>query len=210
MWLLPTQFEGEAKPRPGDSDVLCEDPMNSTSDFERLLADGVAASSADDREAALALFARAGEADPASPLPHFLIASEQASAGDFAAAELAFASALLLAPDFALARYQLGLLQFSSQRAPVALLTWQPLFALPEHEALLHFVRGFAALAQDAFGESLAHFRRGLDCTPANPALCSDILQVVQAVERLEQRERSTAPDAGAHVLLSAYSRGVH
>lgn len=185
--------------------------MDTPSDFDRLLADGVAASRADDRQAALGLFARAGEADPASPLPHFLIGSEQASAGDFAQAELAFASALLLAPDFALARYQLGLLQFSSQRAPVALLTWQPLFALPEHDALLHFVRGFAALAQDAFTEAVGHFRRGLACTPANPALCSDILQVVEAVERLgTAAEPAGEEPAGAHVLLSAYSRGVH
>jgi tetratricopeptide (TPR) repeat protein len=185
--------------------------MDSPANFDRLLAEGLAASRQGERDAALALFERASEADPASALPHFLVASEQASAGDFAQAELAFASALLLAPDFALARYQLGLLQFSSSRAPVALLTWQPLFALPEGEPLLHFVRGFAALAQNAFGESLAHFRRGLDCRPANPALSADILQVVEAVERLDAgappREEESAAN---HVLLSAYSRGLH
>jgi tetratricopeptide (TPR) repeat protein len=185
--------------------------MTSPTEFDRLLAEGAAASRADDREAAMALFAQAAEADPGSPLPPFLIASEQASAGQFAEAELSFAAALLLAPDFSLARYQLGLLQFSSQRAPVALLTWQPLFALPEGDGLLHFVRGFAALAQDAFGESLAHFRRGLECRPANPALCSDILQVIDAVERLQARSGEEAEEpAATHVLLSAYSRGVH
>lgn len=187
--------------------------MPTTTDFDGLLAQGVAASQANDREGALALFARAGEADPSSPLPHFLIASEQASAGQFAEAELSFANALLLAPDFALARYQLGLLQFSSQRASVALLTWQPLFALAEEEALLHFVRGFAALAQDGYPESLAHFRRGLACTPANPALCADIQQVIAAVERLQAGGRQEeAPDesTGTHVLLSAYARGLH
>src|SRR6185295_4753211 len=102
-----------------------------SADFDRLLAEGLAASRQGQGESAMALFQRASEADPASALPHFLLASEQASAGDFARAELAFAKALLLAPDFALARYQLGLLQFTSSRAPVALLTWQPLFELP-------------------------------------------------------------------------------
>ena len=184
----------------------------SSAHFDRLLAEGLAASRQGQRDSALALFQRASEADPASALPHFLLASEQASAGDFARAELAFATALLLAPDFALARYQLGLLQFSSSRAPVALLTWQPLFSLPEEEALLHFVRGFSALAQNAFDESLGHFRRGLQCTPANPALCSDILQVVEAVERLAAGTPPPEEDATAasHVLLSAYSRGLH
>ena len=185
--------------------------METPADFDRLLAEGLAASRQGQGESAMALFQRASEADPASALPHFLLASEQASAGDFARAELAFAKALLLAPDFALARYQLGLLQFSSARAPVALLTWQPLFALPEEEALLHFVRGFSALAQEGPGESLAHFRRGLACTPANPALCADILQVVEAVERLAAGTPPASEEAPAsHVLLSAYSRGLH
>ena len=187
--------------------------MQSTAEFDRLLAEGLAASRKGERDTALALFQRASEADPASALPHFLVASEQASAGEFAPAELSFANALLLAPDFALARYQLGLLQFSSSRAAVALLTWQPLFELPDQDALLHFVRGFAALAQNAFAESLAHFRRGLACTPANPALCADIRQVVDAVERLESGAPAPAQEAAAdstHVLLSAYSRGLH
>lgn len=185
--------------------------MHSPADFDRLLAEGLAASGRGERDSALALFQRASEADPASALPHFLVASEQASAGDFAQAELAFASALLLAPGFALARYQLGLLQFSSNRAAVALLTWQPLFALPEGEPLLHFVRGFSALAQNALSESVAHFRSGLACRPENPALSSDILQVVEAVERLESGAPAPQDEASAsHVLLSAYSRGLH
>lgn len=181
------------------------------SPFEQLLQQGLAASRAEQAEAALALFARASEADPSSGLPHFLIGSEQASAGNFAAAELSFACAVLLAPAFPLARYQLGLLQFSSQRAPLALLTWQPLFQLPEEDALHHFVRGFAALAQDAFDESLGHFRRGLECRPENPALCADILQVIDAIERLGRpQQQATQADVTDHVLLSAYARGVH
>jgi tetratricopeptide (TPR) repeat protein len=186
--------------------------MHTTSEFDRLLAEGLAASGNGDRAGALALFARARDSHPASALPHFLLGSEQASAGDFEQAELAFANAVLLAPDFTLARYQLGLLQFSSQRAPVALLTWQPLFSLPEADALLHFVRGFAALAQDDFAEALRHYRHGLACTPANPALCADIQQVVDAVERLESGAAAAEEPAAdsTHVLLSAYSRGLH
>jgi tetratricopeptide (TPR) repeat protein len=183
--------------------------MDPPEDFDRLVAEGLAASREDRSEAALALFARASAVNPASGIPHFLIGSEQASAGDFPAAELAFASAVLLAPDFPLARYQLGLLQFSSRRAPVALLTWQPLFGLPEQDALLHFVRGFAALAQDAFDEALAHYRRGLDCPGANPAVCADILQLVEAIDRLRSPSQPE-PMADQHILLSAYARGLH
>jgi tetratricopeptide (TPR) repeat protein len=182
--------------------------MDTASDFEGLLGQALAASRDGRRDAALALLLRACQAEPSSALPHFLIASEQASDGDFAQAELSFANALLLAPDFALARYQLGLLQFSSARAAVALLTWQPLFLLPEGEALLHYVRGFAALAQDSFAPCLQHFRRGLECTPANPALNSDILQLIEAVQRLQDPPQQ--PADATHVLISAYARGVH
>jgi len=184
--------------------------MNTPTDFDTRLAEGLAASQAGHTADALALFARASEADPTSGVPHFLIGSEHASAGDFEAAELAFARAVLLAPGFPLARYQLGLLQFSSQRAPLAFLTWEPLLALPDTEALPHFVRGFAALAQDAFDDALGHYRTGLACNPPNAALCSDIVQLIEAVEKLQRRESPPAEGDAQHVLLSAYARGLH
>jgi tetratricopeptide (TPR) repeat protein len=181
--------------------------MEHTTPFDRFLAQGLDASRAGQSASALSLFAQASEADPTSGVPHFLIASEQASAGDFTAAELAFARAVLLAPGFSLARYQLGLLQFTSGRVPLALLTWEPLMSLPESNALLHFVRGFTALAQDALQDSLQHMRAGLACEPSNPPLCADILQLVEGVEQLNA---SREVPADAHVLVSAYARGLH
>jgi Flp pilus assembly protein TadD len=179
--------------------------------FEVLVAEGLAASGAGRSDEALALFAQAREADPASGTPHFLLGSEYASRGDFAAAEAAFANAVLLAPAFPLARYQLGLLQFSSRRPAVALLTWQPLLDLPPSDALLHFVRGLSALAQNDFDAALLHFRTGLACELANPALCSDIRQLADAVERLQAAEAPPAnQDLHEHVLLSAYGHKLH
>jgi tetratricopeptide (TPR) repeat protein len=185
--------------------------MESHIDFDRLLAEGLAASGAGRSEEALGLFEQAREADPASGIPHFLIGSEYASLGDFAAAEGAFANAVLLSPDFPLARYQLGLLQFSSQRPGVAMLTWQPLLDLPEEDALLHFVRGLSALARNAFEDALRHFHTGLACEPANPALCGDIRQLVEAVQKLQDRQGDTAGEVPVtHVLLSAYGGRLH
>lgn len=184
--------------------------MDIPTDFDTRLAEGLAASQAGRASEALALFARASEADPTSGVPHFLIGSEHASAGDFQAAELAFARAVLLAPGFPLARYQLGLLQFSSQRVPLAFLTWEPLLALPDTDALAHFVRGFAALAQDALDEALGHYRTGLACNPPNAALRADIVQLIEAVEKLQRREAPPAGQEAQHVLLSAYARGLH
>jgi len=183
--------------------------MNQDPRFEGLIAEGLAASRENRTQAALDLFAEASTMAPSSGIPHFLIGSEHAAAGNMEAAEAALANAVLLSPEFLLARYQLGLLQFSSDRAAVALVTWQPLFSLPAEDPLGHSVRGFAALAQDRFEEALQQFRQGLACKDINPAIAADIRQVVDAVERLLQREEPSA-EASGQVLLAGYGRRIH
>lgn len=188
--------------------------MNIDRDFDALLAQGLAASNQDRSDEALRLFQQAAAIAPTSGVPHFLIGSQHASRGRVQAAEFAFSNAVLLAPGFLLARYQLGLLQFTSQRAASALLTWEPLLALAADQPLPHFVRGFAALAQDLHQEALAHYRAGLACTTDNPALFEDIERVVHAVQQLvagggQPGTGDADPQAG-HVLLSGYARGLH
>lgn len=175
--------------------------------FDRLIAQGLEASRAGRMEAAIELFTRAGQLAPASGVPDFLIGSEHAAAGNVEQAEVAFARALLLAPDFALARYQLGLLQFTSQRAAMAVLTWQPLFALPAGDPLGHFVRGFEALARDDFAAAVNHYREGLACNDINQAMAADIRRVVEAVEQLPGQGTDAVT---GHVLLSGYAKGPH
>jgi Flp pilus assembly protein TadD len=189
--------------------------MSQEPNFDRLIADGLEASRENRMEEALVLFAQASTLAPGSGVPHFLAGSEHANAGNIALAEGAFARAVLLAPEFSLARYQLGLLQFSSQRAAMALLTWQPLLDLPGAAALGHFVRGFAALARDGFPEAVAQFREGLACNDVNQAMASDIQQVLAAVEKLSAGEPSPEDAAQAdpdarHVLLSGYAGRLH
>jgi tetratricopeptide (TPR) repeat protein len=185
--------------------------MNPDTRFQGLIDAGLAASRDNHARQALDLFEQASALQPASGIPHFLIGSEHAAAGDMPAAESAFANAVLLAPEFALARYQLGLLQFTGGRAAVALVTWGPLFSLGAGEPLGQFVRGFAALAQDRFEESLEHFQAGLRCQQVNPAVAADITQVTDAVQKLARRDGAAAPDSSdTHVLLAAYGRGLH
>ena len=185
--------------------------MNQDPSFDRLIAEGLQASRDDRMEAALALFAQASAMAPSSGVPHFLAGSEHANAGNLELAEAAFARAVLLAPEFALARYQLGLLQFSSRRPAMALVTWQPLFELPSADPLGHFVRGFEALARDSFTEALEHYREGLACSHINQAMASDIQQVVAAVEKLPGGDPPAQPEGDArHVLVSGYGKRLH
>jgi tetratricopeptide (TPR) repeat protein len=185
--------------------------MDQDDRFRALIDEGLAASQADRRRAALELFTQASELCPSSGIPHFLLGSEHAAAGDMAAAEEAFANAVLLAPDFVLARYQLGLLQFSGGRVAMALLTWEPLHALPDDQSLGQFVRGFTALAQGERQEALERFQAGQACPDANIAVAADIVLVMNALRRPGDSQEPPAPDADdGHVLLAAYARGLH
>lgn len=159
------------------------------------------------------LFLQALAERPDAGLPHFLIGSQHAASGDFSQAEASFATALLLAPDFAIARYQLGLLQFTSQRAAIALLTWQPLLTLPTADPLTHYVRGFAALAGDEFYQALRHFNEGLAIGSENRAVSSDIEKVIARIHALGHGAVSAGDATPArseqdtHVLLANYQQ---
>ena len=191
------------------------------SSFDTLMTNGMSASQSNDGEQAIEWFQRASAADPSAGLPQFLLGAEFAALGNMDQAEAAFANATLLAPGFPMARYQLGLLQFSSGRAGVALLTWQPLLELPETDPLPHFVRGFAALAQDRFEEALQHYREGLALNTTNRALSSDIEKVVAGIHALAPHvapmnaeapaaaevEAEVEAESGNHVLLANYQQ---
>jgi tetratricopeptide (TPR) repeat protein len=188
--------------------------------FDQLISSGLAASRTDDSEQAIRFFQQAGVAAPDVGLPQFLLGAEYAALGDMDQAEAAFANAVRLAPDFPLARYQLGLLQFSSGRAAVGLLTWQPLLELPESDPLPHFVNGFSALAQDQLAEALAFCEQGLQRNTSNPALSADIEKVMAGIRVAMARNdgetvtgsepevgEEDAVDASIHVFLANYQQ---
>lgn len=184
--------------------------------FDAFMSSGMAASQANDGAQAIEWFQKASAAEPSAGLPQFLMGAEFAALGDMNAAEAAFANATLLAPGFPMARYQLGLLQFSSGRAAIALLTWQPLLDLPETDPLPHFVRGFAALAQDNFDEALQHYRQGLPLNTTNSALSGDIEKVIAGINALTNKQATAAQEEDAddaaaessnHVLLANYQQ---
>ena len=179
--------------------------------FDTLMAEGIDASRCGDIGGALGAWQRAASAEPRSALPHFLMGAELAQARRLAEAEAAFANAVVLAPDLETARYQLGLLQFSSGRAAVAFVTWEPLFRACEGSAIHRFVQGFAALAADDFENALSHFAAGTSLNASNPPMNADIARVVLAIRHVLASNASLAVAATsqdvdhAHVLLAGY-----
>jgi Flp pilus assembly protein TadD len=192
--------------------------QNNPAALDALIQQGLAASQADRVDEAMDLFRRASEQAPASGLPHFLMAAELAQLGRMDEAEAAYANAVLLAPDLLMARYQLGLIQFSSDRPALALVTWGPLFQLPPENVLQRTVHGFAALAQDDFDRATAWFQEAIALNHDNPALNNDLQMML---ERIATAQATAAPAAPAteptateaeesgnlHVLLSNYQR---
>jgi len=175
---------------------------------DALMAQAMDASQANNAEQAIACFQKASALVPDAGLPQFLLGAEFAALGDINRGETAFANATRLMPQFPMARYQLGLLQFSSGRAAIALLTWQPLLQLPQTHPLPHFVAGFASLAQDRLAEALEHFEQGLPLNKDNDALSGDIAKVMNGIRGAlagAEQATSSSTEAEAHVLLAGY-----
>ena len=183
--------------------------MDDQTGFEQQIQQGLAESAANRPEAALECFRAAARLRPSDGLPYLLIGSEHAACGDAQAAEQAFATAIVHAPGLHVARYQLGLLQFSSGRASIALLSWQPLLALDAQEPFGHLVQGFIALTEDRIADALGHWRQGLDRCGASRALAGDVARIIEAVGRLHEGADSSEPP-NRHVLVAGYGRVVH
>lgn len=185
------------------------EPSNTgrVSDVEELVRQGLEASRAGDVERAVRLFRQAGDARPDLPVPRLLLAAELAQAGDAGAAEAAYASAILIAPDLDIARFQLGLLQFTSGRVPVALLTWSPLLDRPADEPLQRYVAGFHALASDDRELALRCIQEGLERTDSNAPLKADMQMVLARIEAIQAVPAEPPNGDAVHVLLSNYKR---
>lgn len=190
--------------------------MSSSSPFSPLLQQALAASQANDSETAMALLSQASQEEPASAWPHFLLGAELAQSQRFQEAETAYANAVLLAPDLAIARYELGTLQFTSGRASPAFLTWQPLLNLPDGDPLKLFILGYVELAKDAFAAALQYFERGIVANTVNAPLNGNIQLLIERIRPLLQSQQANAvpetpapeADNGEHFLLSSYNNG--
>jgi hypothetical protein len=87
--------------------------------------------------------------------------------------------AVEIAPDFAIARFQLGLFQLTSGEAGNALGTWGRLDSLPDGHYLRRFVDGLRCLIRDDFRGAIGHLREGIRLNSENPPLNNDMQMVI-------------------------------
>lgn len=145
------------------------------------LQDLMAAMQSDDRDEMVRMD-RLISAHPDDPRLHFLRGSTLASIGRPIEALSSLKKAVDLAPEFAIARFQLGFFQLTSGEAVDALTTWGPIALLPEGHYLRFFVGGLTHLIRDEFPETIARLNEGIAVNDENPALNRDMQLIIDQV----------------------------
>lgn len=181
--------------------------------LHELLAKAMDASQRGDSEQAIAQLRELSQQAGVDGRPLLLLAGELASAGHMPEAEAAYAGSILRSPGLSIARFQLGLLQVSSGRVALGVLTWQALLSLPMDDALYHYVAGYIALLEDRFDMARECFEAGLSLLQENDALMGDIRRTMVAMHQMSSGSSNdnVAQAAGQpdhHVLLSNYFPG--
>jgi len=122
----------------------------------------------------------------------FLKGSMLAGAQNYEAARAEMRRALDLAPDYAIARFQLGLLTLTSGEPYAALEVWGPLHSLPQESFLLLFVRGLSHLIRDEFADAIALLEEGIARNRENIPMNRDMQMVID-----ETREKMRGASGG-------------
>jgi tetratricopeptide (TPR) repeat protein len=148
---------------------------------------------------------------PDDPRLHFLAGSLMAGLGRYEEARDRMGKAIELAPGYAVARFQLGLLELSSGNPDAAEAVWLPLEERGEGDPLSLFAAGLRHLARDDFDGALALLRRGIAINEEHPLISRDMQMVIEEAEakRAEAAraaEPEPAPLSATHMLLQQYA----
>lgn len=119
---------------------------------------------------------------PDDPRLHFLKGSLAAGRQDYDAGIRDIRRAVEIAPDFWIARYQLGFLQLTNGEPLAAQETWGPIHGLPDRHYLKIFVNGFIHMIHDRFSEALDAFERGILLNEENQPLNGDITLIINEI----------------------------
>ncbi len=146
---------------------------------------------------------------PNDPRLHFLRGSILANSEHLVEAHSSMQKAVELAPEFHIARFQLGFFELSSGEPQAALENWQPLNALPDRHYLKSFVVGLTFLIQDEFEQCVSNLRRGILSNQENPPLNHDMQLIIDKCNDIlsegssEDREESISSTS---LLLNQFS----
>lgn len=133
-----------------------------------------------DTDQGIAQLVRCIDEYPNDPRLYFLQGSTLIGAGKHIEAHAALSKAVQLAPDFAIARFQLGFFQLTSGEAEAALETWAPFDStLDGNHYLMSFVKGLRCLIADDFTGTIHHLREGMSSNEENTPLNKDMQLII-------------------------------
>ena len=154
----------------------------------------------------LALMERLTDAHPDDPRLHFLRGSVLAGANRPIEAHAALSRAVALAPDFSIARFQLGFFELTSGEAGRALATFEPLDSLPADHHLRWFAKGLRHLIRDEFEAAVAALQAGIDANTENLPLNRDMQLIIDRCAETNPVEASET--SATSLLLGQFGRG--
>lgn len=179
--------------------------------YEQLMRDALAATRRDALDESEALLRQALAIAPGAPMPHYLRATNLAHSGLYELAEASYMACLTRAPDFAIARFQLGLLQVTGGRPVIAHASWEPLLALADDHPLKLFVRGLLALLGEQWAQARTLILGGIDRNHDNEPLNDDMRGVLARMDHAEAEAALAGAEVGGaadgHFLIGAYRR---
>lgn len=143
------------------------------------------------------------------PRLRFLHGSVLASLQRYSEAMRQMQSAVEIAPDYPIARFQLGLLQLTSGEAQAALTTWGPLAILPEDQYLSLFVRGLQSMIRDEFGKAIDLLQAGIQRNNENLPMNRDMSLLIETMKEAMAKGDQDGPQSAVQLLLQqSRSRG--
>lgn len=122
---------------------------------------------------------------------YFLQGSALASAGRLIEAHDSLTKAVMLAPDFHIARFQLGFFQLTSGESDNALKTWARLDGLPKSHYLRVFVIGLRHLIRDEIADCIVRLEEGIKLNAENTPLNNDMHTIIGELKPLIAAETS-------------------
>jgi Flp pilus assembly protein TadD len=140
----------------------------------------------------------------------YLLAAEHAQLGMVDRAEEGFRRTVNLAPDFAMARFQLGQLLMVKGDNAGAAETFAPIAQSTGSDALPAFARALAAVANDDMQEAIRQLQDGLARPQEVPALTGDMQRMLDhllANAGDAPADEPAKPAGAASLLLSNYGK---
>lgn len=161
-------------------------------------------------EAGLSELEKLLKAYPIDPRLHFLKGSVLAGIQRYEEGRAAMQQAVVIAPGYELARFQLGFLELTSGLPTDAAATWAAFEQLNEDAPFRLLSAGLNALARDDFAEADRLMKQGMEANTEHPLINGDMQLLLDEVrEKVAVAPQSgpavEEPGSAAHQLLQQF-----